>query len=113
VICDLVHVALRADRERQVTPYYVIRPQAVSKTCRCTRFHGIARATASGINELDRYYKLSCQRKQVVKPRLTPADTLHNLPHSLDDNIGSWISVSELGSVISNYGIWSLTGEFF
>jgi len=32
VICNLVHVALRADRERQVNPYYVIRPQAVSKS---------------------------------------------------------------------------------
>ncbi len=32
MICDLVRVALRADKERQVTSYYVIRPQAVSKS---------------------------------------------------------------------------------
>ena len=46
-------------------------------------------------------------------PRLTLADALHNLPYSLDEH--DWrrdLAVSELGSLVPNYGIVSLTDGF-
>jgi hypothetical protein len=43
--------------------------------------------------------------------RLTLADALHNLSSSFDEHFGSWILVTELGSIVPIPGSLNLTEE--